>query len=86
MERLRLDYTGNKMPLIEVAKKHRTGLGTIARLTRVHDWPRRRPNAHDPKIKAMKARKYFVMARMERDKRELERLDHKIRFLETLNA
>lgn len=83
LERLRVDYESRKISLIELARKHRTSLGMIARLSRKHGWKARRGwvNPLQPTIGMLKERKNFLLRRREADLRELENVEHKINRL-----
>lgn len=81
--KLRVDYESRKLSVIEVAKKHRTSLGTVARLARQHGWTSRREwvNPQKPTLQALKLRKAFLIKRREDDLRDLESIEHKINHL-----
>ncbi len=83
LSRLRADYENCKIPMKKVAEKHRTSLGTIARLARKHEWNPRRgwTNPLSPTIGALKIRKAFLIKRRENDLQEIERVEHKINHL-----
>lgn len=83
LSRLREDYESSKLPMKKVAEKHRTSLGTVARLARLHKWEPRRAwtNPANPTIGALKIRKAFLIKRREMDLEEIGRVEHKINHL-----
>lgn len=83
---LEADYGNFGMTVVEVARKNRTNIGTVARLARRHKWPPRRSSAKDPRLPALKLRRYQIGKRIELYQREMEKLDHRIKFLESLSG
>lgn len=91
LEKLRADYEGGTLLLVDVVKKHGTSMNMIARLQRKHCWKPRKATAPRPynlhrnaEMGQMQARVIYLDKLIKDNTRERDHLSHKIAFLETL--
>lgn len=85
LEKLKADYENPAIPMVVVAKKHKTSLGQLANLVNRHGWTPRRLPPGSLTIASMKARKRLLEARLETHQRELTRINQRLNFLDTVN-
>lgn len=88
LKKLRLDYENHELTLASVAERNRTGLGTLVKLARKHNWATRRlviRNEKNPDLEDLKRRRTAIGLRMVELIKERDNLDHKIRVLEEHN-
>lgn len=83
---LEASYKDDTHTLKQVAKRHTTTIGNVARLAKKHNWSRRRPSGKDPRVSMMKQRRDYVQKRIREFTRELDQLNAKLKFIETLSA